>query len=541
MSETLTEQPTGARMEIVPGENKWEGIVLPFGVGASDGRAFDPTSLAWRDLPLVLYFQEKDEGLHTSPHNNVRPVGRILQFEVRREGLWAAGDFYDLTKITGAHADAVRMAMAMLEGGTGMVSVDALANQELRNGRPYYTDSEIIAVTMTGKQAFAGARVRAAAGLHVLTPVEAGALADVCCGCSEGTCPVSLSVVGSTSLPVASGAGSWDGPAAAGRILDWATSDDGEIEVTRASRGFFWRDGDGKQRGDYKLPLADVMDGELKVVPAALSAVLSRLDQTHGPSDSDKDRIRAKVRSYQGRSRSESGALDVVEMTVVGDTSLPIAERGSGPDTSWDSGEAKNKIFEWAGRGKETGIDVGKLSKAFLYRDPDREPEHEWSWKLPIAIPVGGTLTIIPSAVFAASTVINGGRAPVDIPASEKPRILAKVNRLYDRMGVTRWRDRKDVREREAGLTVPVTFAPAGVTQLMVSSEVAVWLDIDGEYRVVVDRHAVQTSCAPEQQLGALCPKCSDEIDCAMTEKIAMAVTQYDEKFIEFPLNEKEQ
>lgn len=438
--ESTAEPTRGAHMELVPGENRWEGIVLPFGVDASDGRSFDPATLAWRDLPLVLYFQEKDEGLHTSPHNNVRPVGRILQMEIRREGLWAAGDFYDLGTISGAHADAVRMAMAMLKGGTGMVSVDALAAQEVRNGRLHYTDSEVIAVTMTGKQAFAGARVRAAAGLtaglHVLTPVEAGALAEVCCGCVGEAC----------LLPV--------------------------------------------------------------------------LEQV----GADVERI---------------------GFTVVGDTSLPIAERGSGPDTSWDSGEAKNKIFEWAGRGKETGIDVGKLSKAFLYRDPDREPEHEWSWKLPIAIPVGGTLTIIPSAVFAASTVINGGRAPVDIPASEKPRILAKVNRLYDRMGVTRWRDRKDVREREAGVSHPTLpllgFAAGDPVQLMVGNEVAISFHPDGEYTVIAD-----ASCAPPEQFEAqhgvaLCPKCSDEIDCVMNEKIAMAVTQYDEKFIEFPTNEKEQ
>jgi hypothetical protein len=423
----MTEPLAGARVELTEEDNGWEGIVLPFGVDASDGRAFDPDTLAWRDLPLVLYFQEKDEGLHTSPHNNVRPVGRILQMEARHEGLWAAGDFYDLNQITGAHADAVRMAKAMVKGGTGMVSVDALAAQEMRNGHPYYTDSEVIAVTMTGKQAFAGARVRAAAGLtaglHVLTPVEAGALADVCCGCLE------QEGAGICSVPVS--------------------------------------------------------------------------------------------------------------FTVVGDMSLPIAERGSGPDTGWDSGEAKDKIFEWAGRGKETGIDVGKLSKAFLYRDPDREPEHEWSWKLPIAIPVGGTLTIIPSAVFAASTVINGGRAPVDIPASEKPRILAKVNRLYDRMGVTRWRDRKDVREREAGVASPeLTVRAYGRQTLMAGDQVAVLVREDGEY-------AVQASCAPPEQLGkdeplmqieaqtgvALCPKCSDEIDHAMTEKIAMAVTEYDEKF----------
>jgi hypothetical protein len=72
----------------------------------------------------------------------------------------------------------------------------------------------------------------------------------------------------------------WDKGAAVRRLVDWA---DGDISGKYA-RAFIWRDPDGDPdlQGTYKLPVADLIDGELTIVPNAVRNVASRLEQTQG-------------------------------------------------------------------------------------------------------------------------------------------------------------------------------------------------------------------------------------------------------------------
>ncbi len=81
-------------------------------------------------------------------------------------------------------------------------------------------------------------------------------------------------------LPIAQGDPPWDAGAARERIWKWATNPQGELDVSKAAQAFLIWDGDTK--GDLKDPIADVMDGKLVVIPAALRAASSRLPQTEG-------------------------------------------------------------------------------------------------------------------------------------------------------------------------------------------------------------------------------------------------------------------
>jgi len=77
---------------------------------------------------------------------------------------------------------------------------------------------------------------------------------------------------------------SWDGPAAAKRMLDDAGFDGDSPDGAKASRGFLLHDAANPMlRGSYKLPFADIVDGELKAVKAGISAAKGRLDQTDAP------------------------------------------------------------------------------------------------------------------------------------------------------------------------------------------------------------------------------------------------------------------
>jgi len=84
---------------------------------------------------------------------------------------------------------------------------------------------------------------------------------------------------------------SWDLGAAIKRVKDWATSD-GKIDFTKYSKAFLWMDGEGKSQEDYKLPFADVIDGEVKAVYLGLSAAMKAV--TAGKSGVEMEGVGCK-------------------------------------------------------------------------------------------------------------------------------------------------------------------------------------------------------------------------------------------------------
>jgi hypothetical protein len=89
----------------------------------------------------------------------------------------------------------------------------------------------------------------------------------------------------------------WDGDRARETIFSWAEDADGNIDPSKAKRGFLIYDaGNGELRGAYKLPFAHYIGG-LKASPAGLRAAASRLPQTDAPQET-LDRARAVLDHY---------------------------------------------------------------------------------------------------------------------------------------------------------------------------------------------------------------------------------------------------
>jgi HK97 family phage prohead protease len=96
-------------------------------------------------------------------------------------------------------------------------------------------------------------------------------------------------------------ADSWDGSAAAGRMLDAATDSDGKIDMGKAKRGFLIYDAANPNlRGSYKEPFADLIGGELKAVKGGIDAAASRLPQTDAPADV-RESARAVLDAYEAK------------------------------------------------------------------------------------------------------------------------------------------------------------------------------------------------------------------------------------------------
>jgi len=103
----------------------------------------------------------------------------------------------------------------------------------------------------------------------------------------------------------------WDGPAAAKRMLDAAGFDGDSPDAAKAARGFLIHDATNPSlRGSYKLPFADIVGGELKAVKRGISAAKGRLNQTDAPSDVLNE-ASAVIDSYEKRISSDNSDKSV--------------------------------------------------------------------------------------------------------------------------------------------------------------------------------------------------------------------------------------
>lgn len=112
---------------------------------------------------------------------------------------------------------------------------------------------------------------------------------------------------------------------------------------------------------------------------------------------------------------------------VIGSVDLPVAAQ----DRAWDGQAALGRVFD-AATDADGNVDVDAVSRAFLWRDPDQDPENRGAYSLGFADVIDGTLTIVPRGVAATA----GGRGvnAADIPEADKDRIRSRICSLYDRI-----------------------------------------------------------------------------------------------------------
>ena len=108
------------------------------------------------------------------------------------------------------------------------------------------------------------------------------------------------------NLPIADRSRPWDKVTALGRVREWAGADDGGLEDPEAQakykQAFLWyAEQDADIFAAYKLPIADIIEGELTVVPRAIFAAAGALRGARGgvfiPYD-DRPRVTRTVERY---------------------------------------------------------------------------------------------------------------------------------------------------------------------------------------------------------------------------------------------------
>jgi hypothetical protein len=117
------------------------------------------------------------------------------------------------------------------------------------------------------------------------------------------SCGESFTVIGSTDLPVAGTDVEWDGAAAADRVFQMCTDGD-TVDPDCVSRAFLYRDPDADPttKAAYKLGFADVVNGELQIIPRGVYATAGGrgVDAADIPAE-DAAAIKTKICTLYGK------------------------------------------------------------------------------------------------------------------------------------------------------------------------------------------------------------------------------------------------
>jgi len=134
------------------------------------------------------------------------------------------------------------------------------------------------------------------------------------------------SVSGSTDLPFADRSRKWDGDAATNRLFSRARKADGTYDTSKLGQGFLYRDPDAdpQTQAAWKLPFADVINGDLKIVYSALAAVAGALSGARGGvkiPQADQNKIKSRVNGlYKKAAKSFKDDTIVSPLTAAVDT-----------------------------------------------------------------------------------------------------------------------------------------------------------------------------------------------------------------------------
>nr|WP_294549950.1 HK97 family phage prohead protease [uncultured Rhodopila sp.] len=229
-------------------------IRMSTGQRARDGHILDPQGCDLTNFlanPIVLY-----------AHDTTKPVGRADEVSVQPDCIMATINFAPVGVSPTADEVCGLVKADILRGIS--IGFDILDGDPIEPNRPRAgiraTRWELYECTVCSVPVDTGATVTARAVAD--SDWKVGAARD---------------------LPIED-SDAWDGSAAEASIFEHAGGDD--FDPAKARKGFLVYDATSpKLKGSYKLPIAHVADGDMKVPRGAIRAAASRLPQTDIPED----------------------------------------------------------------------------------------------------------------------------------------------------------------------------------------------------------------------------------------------------------------
>jgi hypothetical protein len=294
-------------------------------------------------------------------------------------------------------------------------------------------------------------------------------------------------------FPVADRATPFKFEDAVARIAAWAGG-----SVEKFNSAFLWRDpkGPANNKNSYRLPIADVIDGRLVMIPRGVFSAAVILSGGHGELEgvvSDQEKLELKgviTEIYQklqveygdprvkppwlrgGNTEEQVTASLIASVNSSGWSSMPLADEG----TPWSGDGARKALWSWADG------DMRKYRKGFLWWDQSA-PDQKGSYKLPIATVRDGKLVLVPRAVNAVAQILAGARGGVDIPDDDMDAVEAVVKRIQKRFDGDGGATAEDESQKSAVIaaSAPVAPPPSWFTDPMLDGPTPIAVTPDGQ------------------------------------------------------------
>jgi hypothetical protein len=290
------------------GQYTWTGPIAPIGRPTMEPnriRMFEAGALRHRMLPLPLDWRERDAPGHVGSLTIGRMLGIVYGPDhIGDEYAWAWGDYLDEEIIPEA-----RKARHLMEMGVAGGSVDpggpVIGNLNPETGVHHMSQFTIGRVTLVPIPAFSGMRLYVMDADGDWPDNDPDMTAEVFggddCDCADSSAAILASGTSFTvnpsgwrGLPLAPRDAVFDNDDAVKRITAWANVNAAGADINKLRRAFMWYDPNLSPTDptSYRLPVGDVINGDLTLVYHAIYAAAALLSGAHGglPGINENDR-----------------------------------------------------------------------------------------------------------------------------------------------------------------------------------------------------------------------------------------------------------
>ena len=258
---------------------RFRGLIAPVDKPTGDRRIFAPGALSHRTLPRPVNFQIKT----SSGHAESVTVGKLERMWEGEGGWYGEGTFLDPRIVP----EVIRAVYLLKEGVYGpSVDVDNVTYEIV----PHPLQEEATAVRFTKGRVMGFTLVSFPAFAEVEILVDDPDQMDVLTAAGINF------AVNSTNwkrFPLGGRDVEWNADDAIARLIEWSGG-----QPSKYRTAFLYVDdkGEATSRDSYRLPIADVVNGKLTLIPHAVYAAAALLSGAHGglPNipDQEKDRLR---------------------------------------------------------------------------------------------------------------------------------------------------------------------------------------------------------------------------------------------------------
>jgi hypothetical protein len=262
-------------------------------------------------------------------------------------------------------------------------------------------------------------------------------------------------------LPIAARETKFDADNAITRIQAWAGG-----SVDKFNSAFLWRNSEApaNNRNSYRLPVGDISNGKLILIPRAIFAAATILSGAHGGLENvvdEKERLALKrvvtdiyevlqkqygdprtvppwLRGGNDKEQALNASMDEMEEDMrlhELEALITASVRTQGWDkvivadaaTAWKAQDAIARLWDHADG------DIRAYGQGFLWRDPSA-PEQRNSYRMPIADVIDGRIQVVPDAVHATAQILAANRLSIAVPDADLPVLSEVVAALRARL-----------------------------------------------------------------------------------------------------------